>query len=90
MKSDIARPVIIILLIIDASFIKLDMKVASSVLEEIISEMPDLIIPERKGIVDYINIEHYYYKICKKILKRLRKEFINILNLQYFIGDRFF
>jgi len=40
----------------DTAFIKLDMKVVSSVLEEIISEMPELVIPERKGIVDYINI----------------------------------
>jgi hypothetical protein len=31
------------------------MKVVSSVLEEIISEMPELVIPERKGIVGYIN-----------------------------------
>jgi hypothetical protein len=27
------------------------MKVVSSVLEEIISEMPELVIPEKKGIV---------------------------------------
>jgi len=40
----------------DAAFIKLDMKVVLSVLEEIISEMPELVILERKGIVDYINI----------------------------------
>lgn len=47
----------------DAAFIKLDMNVVSSVLEEIISEMPELVIPERRGIVDYINIEHDYYEI---------------------------
>ena len=55
------------------------MKVVSSVLEEIISEMPELVIPERKGIVDYINIEHDYYEIWERILKRLGKEFVNIL-----------
>jgi hypothetical protein len=33
------------------AFIKLDMKVVSSVLEEIISEMSELVIPEKKGIV---------------------------------------
>ncbi len=63
----------------DAAFIKLDMKVVSSVLEEIISEMPELVIPERRGIVDYINIEHDYYEIWERILKRLGKEFVNIL-----------
>jgi hypothetical protein len=63
----------------DAAFIKLDMKVVSSVLEEIISEMSELVIPERKGIVDYINIEHDYYEIWERILKRLGKEFVNIL-----------
>jgi len=63
----------------DAAFIKLDMKVVLSVLEEIIGEMPELVIPERKGIVDYINIEHDYYEIWERILKRLRKEFVNIL-----------
>ena len=55
------------------------MKVVSSVLEEIINEMPELVIPERKGIVDYINIEHDYYEIWVRILKRLGKEFVNIL-----------
>ncbi len=63
----------------DAAFIKLDMKVVSSVLEEIISEMSELVIPERKGIVDYINIEHDYYEIWERLLKRLGKEFVNIL-----------
>jgi len=63
----------------DAAFIKLDMKVVSSVLEEIISEMPELVIPERKGIVDYINIEHDYYEIWERILKKLGREFVNIL-----------
>jgi len=63
----------------DAAFIKLDMKVVSSVLEEIISEMSELVIPERRGIVDYINIEHDYYEIWERILKRLGKEFVNIL-----------
>ena len=55
------------------------MNVISSVLEEIISEMPELVIPERKGIVDYINIEHDYCEIWGRILKRLGKEFVNIL-----------
>ena len=55
------------------------MKVVSSVLEEIISEMPELVIPERRGIVDYINIEHDYYEIWERILKKLGKEFVNIL-----------
>jgi len=55
------------------------MKVVSSVLEEIISEMPELVIPERKGIVDYINVEHDYYEIWKRILKNLGREFVNIL-----------
>ena len=55
------------------------MKVVSSVLEEIISEMPELVIPERKGIVDYINIEHDYYEIWERILKKLGKEFVSIL-----------
>jgi hypothetical protein len=63
----------------DAAFIKLDMKVVSSILEEIISEMPELVIPERRGIVDYINIEHDYYEVWKRILWRLGEEFINIL-----------
>lgn len=63
----------------DAAFIKLDMNLVSSVLEEIISEMPELVIPERRGIVDYINIEHDYYEIWERILKRLGKEFVNIL-----------
>ena len=62
-----------------AAFIKLDMKVFSSVLEEIISEITELVIPERKGIVDYINIEHYYYEIWKRMIKKLGREFINIL-----------
>ena len=39
------------------------MKVFLSVLEEIISEIPELVIPERKLIVDYTNIEHDYYEI---------------------------
>jgi len=59
--------------------VDIDMKVVSSVLEEIISEMPELVIPERKGIVDYINIEHDYYEIWERILKKLGKEFVNIL-----------
>jgi len=63
----------------DAAFIKLDMKVVSSVLEGMISEMPELVIPERKGIVDYINIEQDYYEIWGRILNKLGKEFINIL-----------
>jgi len=63
----------------DAAFIKLDMKVVSSVLEEIISEMPELVIPERKGIVDYINIKHDYYEIWERILQKLGREFVNIL-----------
>jgi len=63
----------------DVDFIKLDVKVVSSVLEEIISGMPELVIPERKGIVDYINIEHDYYEIWGRILKKLGKEFVNIL-----------
>jgi len=63
----------------DAAFIKLDMKVVSSVLEDIISNIPELIIPERKGIVDYINIEHDYFEIWERIFKKLGKEFINIL-----------
>jgi len=63
----------------DAAFIKLDMNVVSSVLEEVISEMPELVIPERRGIVDYINIEHDYYEIWERILKKLGKEFVNIL-----------
>jgi len=42
-------------------------------------EMPELVIPERRGIVDYINIEHDYYEIWERILKRLGKEFVNIL-----------
>jgi len=63
----------------DAAFIKLDMNVVSSVLEEMISEMPELVIPERKGIVDYINIEHDYYEIWGRILKRLGRELVNIL-----------
>lgn len=63
----------------DAAFIKLDMKVVSSVLEDIISEMPELVIPERKGIVDYINVEHDYFEIWERILKRLGRQFIAIL-----------
>ena len=63
----------------DVDFIKLDVKVVSSVLEEIISGMPELVIPERKGIVDYINIEHDYYEIWERILKKLGKELVNIL-----------
>jgi len=55
------------------------MKVVSLVLEEMISEMPELVIPKRKGIVDYINIEHDYYEIWGMILKRLGKELVNIL-----------
>ena len=58
------------------------MKVVSSVLEEIISEMPELVIPERKGIVDYINIIHDYYEIWGRILKRLGREFVNILKIK--------
>ncbi|MBA7679083.1 hypothetical protein ES703_87366 [subsurface metagenome] len=65
----------------DAAFIKLDMKMLSSVLEDIISEMPELVIPERKGIVDYINIEHDYFEIWERILKKLGKEFIDILKM---------
>ena len=60
----------------DAAFIKLDMKVVSSVLEEIISEMPELVISKRKGIVDYINIEHDYYEIWERIFL---SDFINYL-----------
>jgi len=41
------------------------MKVVSSVLEEIISEIPELVVPERKGIVDYINIEPLIMKFGK-------------------------
>jgi len=63
----------------DAAFIKLDMNVVSSVLEEIISEISELVIPERKGIVDYINMEHDYYEIWRRILKKLGREFVNIL-----------
>jgi hypothetical protein len=47
--------------------------------ERIISEMSELVIPERKGIVDYINIEHDYYEIWERILKKLGREFVNIL-----------
>ena len=55
------------------------MKVVFSVLEEIISEISELVIPERKGIVDYINIEHAYYEIWERIflsdfINRLQKE----------------
>ena len=39
-------------------FVKLDMKVVSSVLEEIINEMPELVILERKG-----NVTHVIYQI---------------------------
>lgn len=63
----------------DAAFIKLDMNVVSSVLEDIISEMPELVIPERKGILDYINIEHDYFEIWERILRKLGREFIDIL-----------
>ena len=55
------------------------MNVVSSVLGEIISGIPELVIPERKEIVDYINIEHDYYEIWERILKKLGKEFVNIL-----------
>jgi len=41
--------------------------------------MPELVIPERKGIVDYINIEHDYYEIWKRILKKLGIGLLNIL-----------
>jgi len=61
------------------------MKVVSSVLEEIISEMPELVIPERKGIVDYINIEHDYYEIWERILKKVRKRIC-----KHFKRDLFF
>jgi len=57
----------------------IDMNVVSSVLGEIISGIPELVIPERKEIVDYINIEHDYYEIWERILKKLGKEFVNIL-----------
>jgi len=40
-----------------------------------------LVIPERKGIVDYINIEHDYFEIWERILKKLGKEFIDILKM---------
>jgi len=79
MEFSLALPLEFIIALRDAAFIKLDMKVVSSVLEEIISEMPELVIPERKGIVDYINIEHDYYEIWERILKRLGREFVNIL-----------
>jgi hypothetical protein len=62
--------------------VDIDMKVVSSVLEEIISEMSELVIPERKGIVDYINIEHDYYEIWGRILKQLGREFVNILKIK--------
>ena len=62
----------------DAAFIKLDMSVVDSILKVIINEMPELVIPET-GIINYINIEHDYYKIWERILKKLGKEFINIL-----------
>ena len=52
------------------------MKVVFSVLAEIISEISELVIPERKGIVDYINIEHAYYEIWERILL---SSFINYL-----------
>ena len=39
----------------------------------------ELVIPERKGIVDYINIEHDYYEIWGRILKKLGREFVNVL-----------
>jgi len=55
------------------------MNVVSSVLQDIISEMPELVIPERKGIVDYINVEHDYFEIWERILKKLGREFIAIL-----------
>jgi hypothetical protein len=41
--------------------------------------MTELVIPERKGIVGYINIEHDYYEIWKRILKKSGEEFVNIL-----------
>ena len=59
--------------------VDIDMNVVSSVLKEMISEMPELVIPERKGIVDYINIEHDYYEIWERILKKLGRELLNIL-----------
>ena len=62
----------------DAAFIKLDMNVVDSILKVIIDEMPELVIPET-GIINYINIEHDYYEIWERILKKLGKEFINIL-----------
>ncbi|MCJ7814279.1 MAG: hypothetical protein MUP34_02535 [Candidatus Atribacteria bacterium] len=46
------------------------------VLEETISERPELVSLERKGGVDYINIEHAYYEIWEKILL---SDFINYL-----------
>jgi hypothetical protein len=52
------------------------MKVVFSILEEIISEISELVIPERKEIVDYINIEHAYYEIWERILL---SDFINYL-----------
>ena len=52
------------------------MKVVFSVLEEIISEISELVIPERKWIVDYINIEHAYYEIWERIFL---SDFINYL-----------
>ena len=52
------------------------MKVVFPVLEETISERPELVSLEKKGIVDYINIEHAYYEIWEKILL---SDFINYL-----------
>ena len=52
------------------------MKVVFPVLEETISERPELVSLERKGSVDYINIEHAYYEIWEKILL---SDFINYL-----------
>ncbi len=63
----------------DAAFIKLDLKGVYSILDYIINEMPELVIPEEKGIVKSINIEHDYFEIWERILKKLGKKFINIL-----------
>jgi len=43
------------------------MKVVFPVLEETSSERPELVSLERKGGVDYINIEQAYYEIWERI-----------------------
>ncbi len=45
------------------------MNVVSLVIKEIISEIPELVIPVKKRIIDYVNIELDYYKIWERILK---------------------